>query len=133
PGRPPDPGDAGGGVRLSGRARHPRRAAPGARSPRPRVMRELTHLLAFDFVRHALLAGLLASVLCGVVGTFVVVKRLVFISGGISHAAFGGLGFCYWLGVDYRWGAGLVAIGSAVALARAGEGRGRSHDAPSGT
>ena len=48
--------------------------------------------------------------LCGVVGTFVVVKRLVFISGGISHAAFGGLGLCYFLGVDYRWGAGAVAV-----------------------
>ena len=55
-------------------------------------MDQLTHLLSFDFVRHALLAGLLASVLCGIVGTFVVVKRLVFIGGGISHAAFGGLG-----------------------------------------
>jgi zinc transport system permease protein len=57
-----------------------------------------------------------------------VVKRLVFISGGISHAAFGGLGLCYWLGVDYRWGAGLVATGAAIALARSGRGRGRSHD-----
>src|SRR4029079_17270504 len=85
-------------------------------------------LLSFEFIRHALLAGLLASVLCGVVGTFVVVKRLVFISGGISHAAFGGLGLCSWLGVDYRWGAGLVATGAAIALAGSGRGRGRSHD-----
>jgi zinc transport system permease protein len=92
----------------------------------------LLHLLSFEFVRHALLAGLLASVLCGVVGTFVVVKRLVFISGGISHAAFGGLGLCYYLGVDYRWGAGIVAVGSALALAGAGRDRGRSHDATIG-
>jgi zinc transport system permease protein len=90
---------------------------------------QLAHLLAFDFVRHAILAGLLASVLCGVVGTFVVVKRLVFISGGISHAAFGGLGLCYYLGLDYRLGAGAVAVGSALALSGGGRGRGRSHDA----
>jgi len=88
----------------------------------------MNDLLAFDFVRHALYAGLLASVLCGVVGTFVVVKRLVFISGGISHAAFGGLGICYFFGVDYRWGASAVAVGSALALAGAGRDRGRSHD-----
>jgi zinc transport system permease protein len=95
-------------------------------------MASLTHLLSFEFVRHALLAGLLASVLCGVVGTFVVVKRLVFISGGISHAAFGGLGLCYFLGVDYRWGASAAAVASALALTGAGRGRGRSHDATIG-
>ncbi|HXT52573.1 MAG TPA: metal ABC transporter permease [Thermoanaerobaculia bacterium] len=95
-------------------------------------MTAIQHLLSFEFVRHALLAGLLASVLCGVVGTFVVVKRLVFISGGISHAAFGGLGLCYYLGVDYRWGASAVAVGSALALAGAGRDRGRSHDATIG-
>ncbi|HEV8631716.1 MAG TPA: metal ABC transporter permease [Thermoanaerobaculia bacterium] len=92
-------------------------------------MHDLAYLLSFDFVRLALVAGLLASLLCGIVGTFVVVKRLVFISGGISHAAFGGLGLCYFLGVDYRWGAGAVAVGSALALAGSGRTRGRSHDA----
>ena len=92
-------------------------------------MHQLGYLLSFDFVRHALVAGLLASLLCGIVGTFVVVKRLVFISGGISHAAFGGLGLCYFLGIDYRWGAGAVAVGSALALAGSGRTRGRSHDA----
>jgi zinc transport system permease protein len=86
-------------------------------------------ILQLDFVRHALLAALLASVLCGVVGTFVVVKRLVFVSGGISHAAFGGLGLCYVLGVDYRWGAAAAAVACALALASPGSGRGRSHDA----
>ena len=92
----------------------------------------MSDLLAFDFARHALYAGLLASVLCGVVGTFVVVKRLVFISGGVSHAAFGGLGLCHYLGVDYRWGASAVAIASALVLAGTGKGRGRSHDATIG-
>src|SRR4029079_18434457 len=92
----------------------------------------MLHLLSFEFIRHALLAGLLASVLCGVVGTFVVVKRLVFISGGISHAAFGGLGLCYYLGVAYPWGASAVRVGSARPLAGAGRDRGRSHDATIG-
>ena len=87
------------------------------------------HLLSYDFLRHAVLAGLLASVLCGVVGTFVVVKRLVFLAGGVAHAAFGGLGVCYFLGIDPRIGAVAVAVVSALALAGPGRERGRSHDA----
>lgn len=86
-------------------------------------------LLSYDFLRNAVLAGLLAAVLCGVVGTFVVVKRLVFLAGGVAHAAFGGLGFCYFLGVDPRLGAVGAAVVSALALANPGSGRGRSHDA----
>jgi zinc transport system permease protein len=84
---------------------------------------------AWAFMLHAVLAGLLAAVLCGVVGTFVVVKRLVFISGGVSHAAFGGLGLFYFLGLDPRLGAAAVAVAVALTLAAGGEGRGRSHDA----
>lgn len=93
-------------------------------------------LLGYDFVRNAVLAGLLASVLCGVVGTFVVVKRLVFLAGGVAHAAFGGLGFCYFLGVDPRLGAVGAAVLSALALSNPGgstggkgDGGGKSHDA----
>ncbi len=56
--------------------------------------------LQYEFMRNALYAALLVSVACGVVGTLVVVKRIVFISGGITHAAFGGLGLGYLLGVN---------------------------------
>ncbi len=93
----------------------------------------LVEALSYDFVRHAVYAGLLASVLCGVVGTFVVVKRLVFISGGLSHAAFGGLGVCYFLGLEPRLGAAAAALLVALIL---GGGRRhawvRSHDATIG-
>lgn len=57
-------------------------------------------LLQYEFMRNALLAALLVSLACGIVGTFVVVKRIVFVSGGISHAAFGGIGLGYWLGIN---------------------------------
>jgi zinc transport system permease protein len=43
------------------------------------------------------LAGLLASIACGIIGTYVVVKRVVFVSGGIAHTTFGGIGFAYYL------------------------------------
>lgn len=76
----------------------------------------LGELLALDFFRDALVAALLASVLCGVVGTLVVLKRLVSIAGGVAHAAFGGLGVAYWAGGDPRLGALAVAALSAVGL-----------------
>lgn len=76
----------------------------------------LGELLALDFFRDALIAALLASVLCGVVGTLVVLKRLVSIAGGVAHAAFGGLGVAYWAGADPRLGALAVAALSAAGL-----------------
>jgi zinc transport system permease protein len=88
--------------------------------------------LSYDFVRHALLAGLLASLVCGVIGTFVVVKRLVFVSGGISHAAFGGLGICYYLGADPRVGAVAVSLLMAVLLGMGKRERLRAQDATIG-
>jgi zinc transport system permease protein len=60
----------------------------------------MIELLQFDFMRNALIAAVLVSVACGIVGTYVVTKRIVFISGGISHTAFGGIGLGYLLGVS---------------------------------
>jgi zinc transport system permease protein len=60
--------------------------------------------LQLEFMRNALLAGLLASIMCGVIGTFVVVNRIVFISGGIAHAAYGGIGLAFFFGFSYLLG-----------------------------
>jgi len=60
--------------------------------------------LQFEFMRNALLAGLLASIICGVIGTFVVVNRIVFIAGGIAHAAYGGIGLAFFFGFSYLMG-----------------------------
>jgi zinc transport system permease protein len=79
-------------------------------------MTALIDALSYEFVRHALLAGVLAAALCGVIGPFVVVKRLAFISDGISHAAFGGMGVCFFLGLDPILGAIPVALLCALAL-----------------
>ena len=56
--------------------------------------------LQFEFMRNALFAGILVSIACGIIGSYVVVNRTVFISGGIAHAAYGGIGLGYYLGVE---------------------------------
>ncbi len=60
----------------------------------------MIELLSYDFMRNALAAGIAASVLCGIVGIYVILNRIVFISDGIAHAAFGGIGLGYFLGLD---------------------------------
>ncbi len=60
----------------------------------------MLEVLQYEFMRNALLAAILVSIACGIVGTFVVIKRIVFISGGISHSAFGGIGLGYLLGIN---------------------------------
>jgi zinc transport system permease protein len=70
--------------------------------------------LQFDFMQNALMAGLLVSIACGIIGTFVVVNRIVFISGGIAHAAYGGIGLGYFFQFNPVWGA--IAFGLVSAL-----------------
>jgi len=72
--------------------------------------------LQYEFMRNAVAAGLLAAVACGIVGVYVVVKRMVFISGGIAHTSFGGVGLGYFLGINPIIGALLFALGSGVAI-----------------
>ena len=76
----------------------------------------MPEFLQYDFMRNALLAAVLVSIACGIVGTFVVVKRIVFISGGISHAAFGGIGLGYWLGVNPLLAVIPFSLAAAVAI-----------------
>jgi zinc transport system permease protein len=60
----------------------------------------MTELLSFQFMRYALLAGLIVSVMCGTISNFVVLKRLSFLGAGISHAAFGGVALGVLLGTE---------------------------------
>ncbi|MDI9480086.1 MAG: metal ABC transporter permease [Bacillota bacterium] len=76
----------------------------------------MSEILQYDFMRHALMVGLLVSIACGVVGTYVVVKRIVFISGGISHTAYGGVGLGYLLGIPPMVGATAFTVLAALAM-----------------
>jgi zinc transport system permease protein len=72
--------------------------------------------LQFGFMQRALLAGVLVSIACGIIGTFVVVNRIVFISGGIAHAAYGGIGLSYYLRVNRVLGAMVFSVLSALGM-----------------
>ena len=73
--------------------------------------------LQFEFMRNALAAGLMVSVICGIMGTLVVVNRIVFLSGGIAHAAYGGIGLSFYLGWPYMVGTLGFSLGSAAIMA----------------
>ncbi|MBM3131822.1 MAG: metal ABC transporter permease [Chloroflexi bacterium] len=72
--------------------------------------------LQYEFMQNAVIAGLLASVACGIIGAYVIVKRIVFISEGIAHASFGGIGLGYLAGFSPVTGALVFAMGSAFGI-----------------
>lgn len=79
-------------------------------------MEFLQALFTQSFLQQSFLMGILASIACGVIGSFVVVKRLVFLSGGISHSILGGMGIALFMGAHPLWGAIISAIVVAVAI-----------------
>jgi len=60
-------------------------------------------VLNFSFMQNALLVGILASIACGVIGTYVVARRITYIAGGISHSVLGGIGLAHYMIVVYKW------------------------------
>jgi zinc transport system permease protein len=73
--------------------------------------------LQYEFMRNALAAGLLASIICGIMGTLVVVNRIVFLSGGIAHAAYGGIGMAFFFGWPYLVGTIGFSFAAAMVMA----------------
>ena len=73
--------------------------------------------LQLEFIRNALAAGILVSLVCGVIGTLVVVNRIVFLAGGIAHAAYGGIGLAFFMGWPYVVGTLGVSVVSAGIMA----------------
>ncbi len=72
--------------------------------------------LQFGFMRNALLAGVLVSIACGIIGTLVVINRIVFVSGGIAHAAYGGIGLGYFFKFNPVLGAIVFSVAAAVGM-----------------
>jgi zinc transport system permease protein len=73
-------------------------------------------VLQYTFFRHALIGSLFTCIACGIVGSYIVARRLVFISGGITHASFGGLGLGFYLGISPIFTALIFSIASAFGV-----------------
>ena len=73
-------------------------------------------LAAHAFLQHALVAGVLASLACGIVGSYVVVKRIGYLAGGVAHTALGGMGIAYFLGKSPIGGALAAALLAALVI-----------------
>ena len=73
-------------------------------------------ILQYKFFQNAIWASILIAIACGIIGTYIVSRRIVFISGGITHASFGGLGLGFFLGINPLLSALVFAILSALGV-----------------
>ena len=76
----------------------------------------LENIFEYDFLVNAFIASILSGVTCGVVGCYVVTRRKVFLSSGITHASFGGLGIALYAGINPILGTLLFAILSSLGI-----------------
>ena len=75
-----------------------------------------TNIFQYSFIIKGLLGAVFASITAGLAGTYVVSKRMVFLSGGITHASFGGIGIGYFIGINPVIGAAVFGILSALGV-----------------
>ena len=75
-----------------------------------------TSIFQYDFIIKGLLGAIFASITAGLAGTYVVSRRMVFLSGGITHSSFGGIGIGYFLGINPIVGAAVFGIMSALGV-----------------
>jgi zinc transport system permease protein len=73
--------------------------------------------LQYEFIQNALLSGLLVSIASGIIGSLIVVNRMVFLAGGIAHTSYGGIGLALFFGIPIFLGASLFAIAAALLMA----------------
>lgn len=74
------------------------------------------NIFQYEFIVKGLLGVVFASITAGIIGTYVVTKRMVFLGGGITHASFGGIGIGYFAGINPIVGAAVFAIFSALGI-----------------
>ena len=76
----------------------------------------ISALFEYQFMQNAFIASILASIVCGIIGVIVVEKKLVMMSGGIAHTAYGGVGLGYLLGFEPIIGAFLFSVSAALGI-----------------
>jgi zinc transport system permease protein len=75
-------------------------------------------LFEYTFLRNAVISSLIASIVCGIIGTIIVEKKLVSMSGGIAHTSFGGIGLGYLLGFEPIIGGLIFAVIAALGISK---------------
>lgn len=78
----------------------------------------MSEILQYEFMRNAIMAAVLSSLICGLIGTLVVLKRLVILAGGIAHAAYGGVGLAAFMGISLRAGALFFSLFLSLIMGR---------------
>jgi zinc transport system permease protein len=78
----------------------------------------MIEVLSYGFMQNAVLAALLASIACGLIGTMVVVNRMVFLAGGIAHTAYGGVGLAFYTGLPVMPCTVCFTLGASLLMAR---------------
>ncbi|WP_331776090.1 metal ABC transporter permease [Sulfurospirillum sp. 1612] len=73
-------------------------------------------ILTYTFMQNAILVGVLVSIAAGIIGSLIVVNRMVFLAGGIAHTSYGGIGMAIYFGIPIFLGASLFAVGAALLL-----------------
>ena len=73
--------------------------------------------LSYDFIQNAIIAGIIVSIIAGIIGSLVVVNRMVFLAGGIAHASYGGIGMAVYFGIPIFLGASLFSLCAAILIA----------------
>lgn len=73
-------------------------------------------LLKYQFLQNAFMASILASIVCGIIGVIIVEKKLVMMSGGIAHTAYGGVGLGYFLGIEPIISAFFFSVNAALGI-----------------
>ncbi|WP_129597460.1 metal ABC transporter permease [Anaerophilus nitritogenes] len=76
----------------------------------------LEEIFRYQFLQHAILSAIFASIACGIIGTIITEKNLIMMSGGIAHTAFGGIGMGYFIGIEPIFGALVFSIVAALGV-----------------
>ncbi|RXJ81331.1 metal ABC transporter permease [Arcobacter sp. F2176] len=72
--------------------------------------------LNYSFIQNAIIAGLLVSIAAGIIGSLIVVNRMVFLAGGMAHTSYGGIGIAIYFGLPIFLGATVFSIGAALLM-----------------
>lgn len=77
----------------------------------------MLEMFSYDFMQHAIIAGLLVSIASGIIGSLIVVNRMVFLAGGIAHTAYGGIGIAIYFNLPIFLGASVFSVVAALLMA----------------